>query len=117
VSFPRILPQKWPWLSLLLAAAALACSGSDAGRAGNHSAPVPLEEQFGEDDDISNRVQARLLDDPSVKAYGIEVTTRERVVYLTGSVETEAERARAVRLARETAGVKDVQSTLFVRQG
>jgi hyperosmotically inducible protein len=76
-----------------------------------------VDEQYGVDEDISIRVQASLLDDPSVKAYGIEVTTRERVVYLTGSVETEAERTRAVRLARQTSGVKDVQATLFLRQG
>ena len=117
MSFPQTSPRKRPWLSLLLAAAALACSGSDAGRAGRNPTPAPVEEQFGEDEDISIRVRASLLDDPSVKAYGIEVVTRERVVYLTGSVETEAERARAVRLARETAGVKDVQSSLFIRQG
>ena len=95
----------------------MACSGSDAGRAGKNPITAPPAEEFGEDEDISIRVRASLLDDPDVKAYGIEVTTRERIVYLTGSVESEGERSRAVQLARETAGVKDVQSSLFLRQG
>jgi hyperosmotically inducible protein len=116
VPSPTTAPRKWPWLSLLLAAIAVACSGSDAGRGGKVPATSHAQE-LGEDEEISIRVQASLLDDPAVKAYGIDVNTREGIVYLTGSVGTDEERTRAVQLARETAGVKDVRSSLFLRQG
>jgi hyperosmotically inducible protein len=60
------------------------------------------------------RVKAKLLDDPEVKGLKIDVDTREGVVYLTGSVATPQVRDKAMKLARETEGVKDVQANLDV---
>ena len=57
---------------------------------------------------ISARVKARLLDDPVVKGLQIDVDTRDGVVFLTGSVTSDAERKQAIELARTTEGVKDV---------
>lgn len=63
-----------------------------------------------DDAGITMRVKARLLDDPGVKGLRIDVDTRDGVVFLTGSVSSEAERNKAVELARMTEGVKDVQA-------
>jgi len=67
-----------------------------------------------DDADMTIRVKGRLLEDPLVKGLRIDVDTRDGVVYLTGSVSTEAEKEKAVRLARETTGVKDVQANLTI---
>jgi len=63
------------------------------------------------------KVKAKLLDDPAVKGLKIDVDTREGVVYLTGSVATSQVRDQAIKLARETEGVKDVQANLDVTTG
>ena len=65
-----------------------------------------------DDAGITVRVKARLLDDPLVKGLQIDVDTRDTVVFLTGSVGSEAERKQAVEIARTTEGVTDVQANL-----
>jgi hyperosmotically inducible protein len=62
-------------------------------------------------------VKARLLDDPLVKGLKIDVDTRDGVVFLTGSVGSEKEKEQAIKLARETKGVKDVQANLTIGKG
>jgi len=47
----------------------------------------------------------------------IDVDTRDGVVSLTGSVKSQADKDQALRLARETSGVKDVQDNLVVKTG
>ena len=59
-------------------------------------------------------VKSKLLSDDLVKGLQIDVDTRVGVVYLTGNVGSDAERDQAVKLARETEGVKDVQANLTV---
>jgi len=63
------------------------------------------------------RVKTRLLEDPMVKGLQIDVDTREGVVFLTGNVGSEREKEQAVKLARETEGVKDVQANLTIGKG
>jgi osmotically-inducible protein OsmY len=53
--------------------------------------------------------------DDSIKALAIDVDTVGTVVTLSGSVRSQAERARAVQLARETAGVTAVNDRLVIR--
>jgi osmotically-inducible protein OsmY len=59
-------------------------------------------------------VKTKLLADTQVGGLGIDVTTKDNVVTLTGKVRSTAERTEAVRLARTTTGVKDVVSKLVV---
>ena len=47
---------------------------------------------------------------------GIDVDTSHSVATLTGTVESSQERERAVRLARETAGVTNVADRLQVKE-
>lgn len=63
------------------------------------------------------RVKGRLLEDPVVKGLQIDVDTRDGVVFLTGIVGSEREKAQAVKLTRETEGVKDVQANLTIAKG
>jgi hyperosmotically inducible periplasmic protein len=83
-------------LAVLLCGAALtvACGQTDAG--------------------ISTAVKAKLAADDTVKAYAINVDTQNHVVTLTGDVQSSAAKDQALRLARETDGVRDVVDRLNV---
>ncbi len=86
------------WLSAaVLAAATVACSGSDAG--------------------ITTAVKSKLAADDTVKAYRIDVDTSNAVVTLNGQVDTARARARAVELAKATDGVRDVVDNLSIVAG
>lgn len=63
---------------------------------------------------ITTKVQARYYLDPDIKGRRVDVTTSGGVVTLTGSVATEAERQRAVKVARETENVTRVVDQLTV---
>jgi osmotically-inducible protein OsmY len=54
--------------------------------------------------------------DDVVKARSIDVTTRGTTVTLSGVVESKAEHDRALALARETEGVKDVIDNMKMLQ-
>jgi osmotically-inducible protein OsmY len=67
------------------------------------------------DSGISTRVRTALLNDTQVAANEINVTAVNGVVTLSGRVRSEAERDRAVAVARQTSGVSDVRSELSVQ--
>jgi len=91
--------QKWMiWMSAVaLVAMTAACSRSDPG--------------------ITTAVKSKLAADDTVKAYRIDVDTKDRIVTLKGEVDTEAGKARAIDIARTTEGVRDVVDDLKVAQG
>jgi hyperosmotically inducible periplasmic protein len=89
---------------VLVAALSSACGGSRVIR--------PATDDSG----ISTRVRTALLNDPQVAANGINVSASNGVVTLSGRVRSEAERDRAVAVARQTSGVADVRSELAVGQ-
>lgn len=74
--------------SLLVAIATVACSNTDAS--------------------ITARVKNKLVTDETVKTQKIEVATADKVVTLSGSVDSAAAKSRALALARETSGVVTV---------
>jgi hyperosmotically inducible protein len=61
---------------------------------------------------ITSAVKTKLLGDPDVKGLNIDVDTANGVVTLTGVVHTAAERREALRLAKDTKGVKNVKNNL-----
>jgi osmotically-inducible protein OsmY len=67
-----------------------------------------------DDATITARVKTALLNDPQVGATKIDVETTQGVVTMSGTVKSEAEATRAVQLAKQAIGVKDVKSTLRV---
>jgi len=65
---------------------------------------------------ITTKVKSQFVADDVVKAAQIEVATSGGVVTLTGNVDNEATKARALELARATAGVVKVVDMLSARQ-
>ena len=60
------------------------------------------------DTGITSAVKSKLVADDLVKARQINVDTRDKVVTLTGQVNTSEEESRALQIARGTDGVLDV---------
>jgi hypothetical protein len=61
---------------------------------------------------LTAKIKSKMALDDVVRARAIDVTTTGTVVTLAGSVGSEAERTRALQLARETAGVTQVVDRL-----
>ena len=73
-----------------------------------------LDETFS-DGALTTKIKSKMALDDLVNAREINVDTTDHVVTLTGTVESERERARAVALAKETLGVKKVEDKLTQR--
>jgi len=83
-------------VSAVMLAFTVACSQTDAG--------------------ITTAVKSKLAADDSVKAYKVDVDTHNKVVTLSGEVETAAQREHAITIARNTKGVADVIDRLEVNR-
>lgn len=84
-------------LATALAALNIACAETDPG--------------------ITTAVKSKLAADDTVKAYKIDVDTKDHVVTLTGTVDNSAAKDRAVTIARTTDGVNNVIDNLTVAPG
>jgi hyperosmotically inducible protein len=69
-----------------------------------------------EDGAITARVKSRLALDEAIRSRDIRVATKDAAVTLSGQVASDAEREKAVKLARETEGVKSVVDRLEVKK-
>jgi len=89
----------------------------DAAMGGNAPNPEP-DRPVGtvmDDAGITTAVKAKLLADPMVGGFKIDVETRDGIVFLTGDpIKGQAEIDQAIKLATETAGVKSVESKLVI---
>jgi len=70
---------------------------------------------FG-DTGITTRVKNAMFSEPELKVMAIHVSTEDRVVTLSGTVKTRAERAKAIQVARNVEGVKTVKNELTVEK-
>ncbi len=68
-----------------------------------------------EDSAITAKVKTALLADPDVKGLMIDVDTKNGVVTLKGTADKQANRDRAVAIAKDTGGVKSVEDQLVVK--
>ena len=84
---------RWLVVSSVLT---VACAQSDAG--------------------ITTAVKSKFAADDTVKAYQINVNTSDRVVTLTGTVDSSVAKANAVQIASRTDGVKNVVDHLAVAE-
>ena len=66
------------------------------------------------DPGITTAVKTKLAADDTVKAYKIDVDTKEGVVTLAGTVDTPTAKSRAVEIAKNTNGVKSVVDELRI---
>lgn len=63
---------------------------------------------------ITTKIQAKYFMDGDVKGRNLDINTRDGVVTISGRVEDEAERQKAIQIARDTEGVTDVKDNLRV---
>ena len=80
---------------------------------------TPSQQSTGEaidDGVVTARVKAKLVEDPVTKAHQINVDTFKGTVQLSGFVESDQARTRALQLAREVDGVKQVKDALQIRK-
>ena len=71
---------------------------------------------YVDDAAITTKVKSSFVADPQVSALAINVQTSQGVVHLTGTVNDEQERQRAIQIAQGVQGVKQVDArNLFVK--
>ncbi len=81
-------------------------------------APTASRESTGEyvdDSAITGKIKTKLLGDPTVSGFAISVETFRGRVILSGFVNSQAQVDRAIALAREVPGVREVQSALVIK--
>lgn len=78
---------------------------------------APTTGRIDLDPGITVEIKTKLLADPEVSGLKIDVDTNDRVVTLTGIVDSEAEKARALDIARRVENVARVEDKLTVRKG
>ena len=64
---------------------------------------------------VTAKIKSKMALDDTVKALSIDIDTSGTEVTLSGTVNSAAEKAKALQLARETAGVTAVHDKLVVR--
>lgn len=70
---------------------------------------------FMDDSTITAKVKAALVDHESIKSTDISVKTEQKVVTLSGFVESQAQAEEAVKVAKQVEGVSSVSDKLHVR--
>lgn len=91
---------------------AVAGAGAEAGYVASQEDRT-TQETFN-DQSIVARVKTKLIADPDVSALDINVDSFKGVVTLKGVVANELIRDKAIKIAGEVKGVKEVQSKLFI---
>ena len=91
--------KTFVWMSLVL----IAVLGTACGAAG--------------DAGVTGTVKTKLAADDQVKAGQIDVDTVNGVVTLKGNIDSQAAKDRALQIARETKGVREVKDMISVREG
>ena len=71
--------------------------------------------QGSTDAGITGLVKTKLAADSQVNASEINVDTKDGVVTLTGNIDSQEAKNRAIQLARDTKGVRDVRDMIEVR--
>jgi osmotically-inducible protein OsmY len=97
--------------AVLLAAMAMAALWGCTSTPGQPSAGQSIEDGI-----VTAKVRQKLVEDPVTKSHQITVETFRGNVQLSGFVETDQARNRALQLARDTKGVKQVKDAMEVRK-
>lgn len=79
-------------------------------RVGSRSAGQVLD-----DKNLGVRIKAKLIGEPGVRSFNVDVDVYRGVVYLTGAVESGAQKTKILDLARATPGVVRVVDNLQVK--
>lgn len=98
-------------------------STMDKAQAGAESAGQKVDSSmnkvgnFMDDSAITAKVKAALVDHENIKSTDISVKTDQKVVTLSGFVESQAQAEEAVKVAKGVEGVTSVSDKLHVRDG
>jgi BON domain len=87
--------------------------GAEAGE--KTAAAVNQAKSALDDAALTAKIKSKMALDDTVKALDVDVDTSNGVVTVSGTVRSDAERQRALQLARETDGVRQVTDRLVVR--
>jgi osmotically-inducible protein OsmY len=98
----RVLTQAISLVPILFFVGGIACE-------------TRLSVQSQDDDRIARAVKQALVEDRQMNLVPIDVDVSERVVYLTGDVDTAQHKLRAEQIAQTVADVRRVVSKLRVR--
>ena len=71
--------------------------------------------EYLDDSAITTKIKTKLLGDPVVSGFAVSVETFRGRVVLSGFVNSQTQVDRAVALAREVPGVREVQSALVIK--
>jgi hyperosmotically inducible protein len=77
--------------------------------------PIESSNYYAHDDAITARVKSAYLKDPTLHHYHIDVETENRVVTLSGYVNSPITSDRATSVAQTVHGVRDVNNNLEVK--
>ena len=102
-------------VSVMTAGAASAQSATQEAKDKTKAAAQKTAQVFT-DAEITTAVKTKLLADKTVGGLKIDVDTTDGVVTLTGPVHSGVERSHALKLARETSGVKSVKNKLVLEK-
>lgn len=85
-----------------------------------HGAPLPFADASHDsidDDGLEEWISQRLEDDERIDPTSLELTVRNGVVEIEGSVDSEADRVHLIRMVRAMAGVKAVRTEGLTTRG
>jgi osmotically-inducible protein OsmY len=71
--------------------------------------------KYENDDETSGKVRSALKDDTAYKFPDVKVTTFQGTVQLSGFVDNNSQKQRATEIAKNTAGVKDVENNISLK--
>lgn len=94
-------------LAALLGAAVVGCTSTPTQQAAG---------QAIDDGVVTAKVKAALVEDPVTKAHHINVETFKGQVQLSGYVESDEARNRALQVAKDIEGVRNVKDAMQVRK-
>jgi osmotically-inducible protein OsmY len=100
-----------------LTSGAVATSGTAAGDARRDDAPHPRVGDPVGNAWLTTKIQGKYFLDQMVKGRRVDVSTNNGVVTLSGTVNSEHEKQKAVEIARNTDGVRRVEDRLKVAPG
>ena len=83
---------------------------------GSHKVLPESTGQYVDSSVITLKAKSKLLADPELKSLAISVKSYKGQVNLTGFVDTEAEKIKAGKLARQVEGVTAVTNNLVVKK-
>jgi hyperosmotically inducible periplasmic protein len=98
-------------LAVLVASTAWAAGGAAAVTPAGRSAGQVID-----DGTITTQVKAKLLEDSVTKGLAVSVKTFEGAVTLTGAVDSDAQREKAVQIASAVSGVKKVNNLINLKK-